>query len=253
MSSEAPPERLVSVVLPVYREEDSIAACLRGLESALAAEPHEVLVCYDLDDDPTLPAIEAMPDRPAAVRLVKNSLGRGAAFAIRAGLLAAKGDVVVTSMADLSDPPAAILAMAEKVRGGLDVVSGSRYMPGGSQHGGPLLKRTLSRWAGLSLRALTAIGTCDPTTNFRAYSRRLLSAVSPESVHGFEIALEMTVKAFVAGYRIGEVPSSWTERSHGESRFRLFRWLPLYLRWYLAAVRHAWLGRRTGRGATGLR
>ncbi len=64
-------------------------------------------------------------------------------------------------MADLSDPPAVILLMAEKIRAGADVVSGSRYMKGGSQTGGPFLKRTLSRMAGLSLYYLAG---CQPMT-----------------------------------------------------------------------------------------
>ena len=131
----------ISVVLPVFNEQDNIAACLRGLWKALESHEHEILVCYDFDADTTLPAIAAMPDKPPTVRLVKNELGRGAAFAIRAGFDAAQGDVVVTTMADLCDPPEVIPLMAAKVRGeGADVVAGSRYMQGGSQSGGPLLK-----------------------------------------------------------------------------------------------------------------
>src|SRR6058998_2432280 len=98
------PRTCISVVLPVYDERENIAACLRGLWGALAAVEHEILVCYDFDEDSTLPVIAAMPDRPPSVRLVRNTLGRGAPNAIRAGFAAAQGDVVVTTMADLSDP-----------------------------------------------------------------------------------------------------------------------------------------------------
>ena len=83
----------ISVVLPVYNERENIAACLRGLRRALSAHEHEILVCYDFDADDTLPAIAAMSDKPASVRLVKNNLGRGAAFAIRAGFDAAQDTV----------------------------------------------------------------------------------------------------------------------------------------------------------------
>ena len=228
--------RRISVVLPVYNEKESIVPCLRGLASALASEDHEILVCFDTDEDSTLPAIAAMPDRPASVRLVKNTLGRGALNAIRTGFAAAQGDVVVTTMADLSDPPERIPSMAEKIRAGADVVSGSRYMRGGSQRGGPWLKRTLSRIAGVSLRWITGIGTHDSTSNFRAYSKRFLDSVAIESQAGFEIALELTVKAHLAGRKVDEVPSSWVERESGKSHFRLWKWLPSYLRWYLKAA-----------------
>ena len=75
----------------------------------------------------------------------RNTLGRGPHNALKAGFQAASGDVVVTTMADLSDPPELIPAMAAKIRSGCAVVSGSRYMPGGTQKGGPLLKRTMAK------------------------------------------------------------------------------------------------------------
>jgi glycosyltransferase involved in cell wall biosynthesis len=228
----------ISVILPVYNEEGNIAACLRGLAKALDGLDHELLVCYDFDEDTTLPAIARMENKPAAVKLIRNSLGRGPAHAIRAGFQAARGDVLVVTMADLSDPPEAIRAMARKIREeGADVVSGSRYMDGGSQTGGPWLKTFLSRTAGRSLHCLAGLGTHDATTNFRAYSRRFIESVRIESEHGMELALELTVKAHRTGYRVDEVPSSWQDRSAGESRFRLWKWLPRYLRWYLLAFK----------------
>src|SRR5262249_45628450 len=147
--------------------------------------------------------------------------GRGVAHAIRAGFEAAHGDVIVTTMADLSDPPMLILKMASCVREeGAHVVSGSRYMPGGSQTGGPLVKRTLSRLAGLTLWYGAGMGTHDATTNFRAYSAEFLSKTPVRSEHGFELALELTTKAFRRGYKIAEVPSSWQDRTAGESNFQ---------------------------------
>jgi hypothetical protein len=227
----------ISIILPVYNEEGNIAACLRGLENALGGVEHEILVCYDLDEDTTLPAIARMEDKPAAVKLVRNTLGRGAATAIRTGVQAARGDVLVTTMADLSDPPDVILLMARRIREqGADVVSGSRYMKGGSQRGGPRLKTLLSRAAGLSLHWIAGLGTHDATTNFRAYSRRFIEKAEIRSRHGMELALELTVQAHREGFRVDEVPSSWSDRSAGESRFQLWTWLPRYLRWYLAAM-----------------
>jgi dolichol-phosphate mannosyltransferase len=241
-------ERLVSVVIPVYNEGDNITLCVTRLTAALADTPHELLICYDFDEDTTLPALAAMPDKPATVILVRNSLGKGVANALIAGFAAARGDVVVTSMADLSDPPSVIPLMAAKIREeGADVVSGSRYMPGGSQHGGPPLKTLMSRSAGLSMHYVGRVATHDATTNFRAYSRRFLDDVVVESVRGFEVALELTTKAHLLGYRIDEVPSSWDDRAAGTSKFDLVGWLPAYLRWYGLAMRRPML-RWTGGG-----
>jgi glycosyltransferase involved in cell wall biosynthesis len=179
-----------------------------------------------------------MQDKPATVRLVKNTLGKGVANALVAGFAAARGDVIITSMADLSDPPSVIPLMAAKVReDGADIVSGSRYMPGGSQTGGPRLKTLMSRTAGLSLHYVGGLPTHDATTNFRAYSRRFLEDVAVESVRGFEVGLELTTKAHLRGYRIDEVPSTWTDREAGTSKFDLVGWLPAYLHWYGLAMR----------------
>ncbi|MCV7008506.1 glycosyltransferase [Mycobacterium gordonae] len=245
-------ERLISVVIPVYNEGENIQVCVRRLAETLADTPHELLVCYDFDEDTTLPALAAMPDRPRSVRLVRNSLGKGVANALIAGFAAARGDVIVSSMADLSDPPSVIPLMAAKVRDeGADVVSGSRYMPGGSQTGGPRLKTMMSRTAGLSLHYVGRLPTHDATTNFRAYSHRFLSEVAVESERGFEVGLELTTKAHLLGYRVDEVPSSWEDRTAGESKFDLVGWLPAYLRWYGLAMRRPAI-RLAGSGAAGL-
>ncbi|MCY3000926.1 MAG: glycosyltransferase [Planctomycetota bacterium] len=228
---------MISVVIPVYNERDNIATCLRGLAAALAGEPHELLVVYDFDADTTLEGIRAMPDVPATLQLVRNRIGKGAANAIRAGFEAARGDVVVTTMADLSDPPERILDLARKMReSGVAVVAGSRYMPGGSQEGGPLVKRTLSRVAGLSLHWVAGVATHDATNNFKAYSKRFLESVKVEAQGAFDIGLELTVKAHLAEAGVAEVPTSWRDRSAGESRFKVWAWAPRYLKWYAMAM-----------------
>jgi hypothetical protein len=114
---------------------------------------------------------------------------------------------------------------------------GSRYMRGGRQIGGPPLKAALSRAAGISLHLLTGLPTHDATNNFKMYRGTFLAATRIESGAGFEIALELVVKAHVAGWRIGELPSTWRDRVAGKSRFDLRRWLPHYLRWYGYAFR----------------
>lgn len=228
----------ISVVVPVYNEHENIATCLRGLWRVLEGHEHEILVVYDFDADSTLPAIAAMGDAPPSLRLIKNTIGKGAANAIRAGFAAASGDVVVTTMADLSDPPEKILDLAAQMRASGDaVVAGSRYMEGGVQMGGPLIKRTLSRCAGLSLRWFAGLGTHDATNNFKAYSRRFLEQVKVEAEGAFDIGLELSVKAHLANAGVSEVPTSWVDREAGTSRFQVWKWAPKYMRWYWMAMR----------------
>jgi dolichol-phosphate mannosyltransferase len=195
--------------------------------------PTEVLVVYDFEGDTTIPVVERLQAEMPWVRLHRNDLGRGALNAVKAGFAVAQAPYVLVTMADLSDDPADIepmLAVASKADA--DVVAASRYMAGGRQVGGPFVKRTLSRIAGLSLHYVAGVATHDPTNNFKLYSRRLLDQVDIESEAGFELALELTVKAHLKGMRIAEVPTTWRDRSAGESRFQMRKWIPHYLRWY---------------------
>jgi hypothetical protein len=134
-------------------------------------------------------------------------------------------------MADRSDDLRALDPMLKRFAEGYDLVVGSRYMPGGEQIGGPWLKGKLSRIAGVSLK-MFGLPICDPTNSFKLYRTDRLRMLALESVGGFEINLEIVGKACRAGWRITEVPSRWEDRTDGQSKFKLWRWLPRYLRWY---------------------
>jgi glycosyltransferase involved in cell wall biosynthesis len=164
-------------------------------------------------------------------RLVRNTFGRGPANALKAGFAAARGDAVIVMMADRSDDLRALDPMMKRFAEGYDLVVGSRYMSGGEQIGGPWLKGKLSRIAGRSLKML-GLPICDPTNSFKLYRTERLRQLSLESAGGFEINLEIVGKASRTGWRMTEVPSRWEDRTEGRSKFKLFRWLPLYLRWY---------------------
>jgi glycosyltransferase involved in cell wall biosynthesis len=234
---------MISLVVPVYQEAANIQAFLRDVESQIQ-EPHEILIVYDFPEDNTLPAIAAMQPPCANVRLIHNTLGKGVLNALKAGFKASTGDVTVVMMADRSDEPKDVAEMARLIRAGADVVAGSRYAPGGRQEGGPRLKRMLSWWAGISLYYLAGLPIRDATNNFRAYSRRVIEQIPIEGEASFALALELTLKAHWRGWPVKEVPTTWHDRTAGQSRFRLFAWLPHYLRWYGKALRRAWFGRR---------
>ena len=232
------PAATVSIVVPVYREGPAVEPVLRSLTAAIST-PHEILVVYDFDEDPTVPVIAGLQREFPTIRGHRNELGRGVLNALRSGLAASGGRYVVVSMADGSDEPVLIDAMVRLADQGADVVAASRYMRGGRQIGGPRLKGLLSRMAGLTLHRFAGVQTRDPTNNFKLYSRRFLDDVTIESRAGFELALELTVKATIDGRQVAELPTTWRDRTSGTSNFRLRQWLPHYLRWYVLALRSA--------------
>lgn len=237
---------VLSVVLPVYNEGDAVEPVLRGLSAAIAT-PHELIVVWDFEADTTRPVVERLESDIRGLRGHRNDLGRGVLNAMKAGIATARGRYVLISMADGSDEPAIVDRMVALAEAGADVVAASRYMPGGGQIGGPPLKGLMSRTAGLSLHSFAGVATHDPTNNFKLYSRRFLDTVTIESRAGFELALELTVKATLAGRRVAEVPTTWRDRTAGQSNFKLRAWLPQYLRWYVAAFRGRLMSRRRSR------
>lgn len=226
----------LSIVIPVYNEPDNIGPTLRRIEGEVTT-PHEILVVYDFDDDTTLPVVRGLLPEMPAVRLHRNASGPGVLNAMKAGMNQALSPFVLISMADGSDDPAQIDEMVDLARNGADVVAASRYMRGGRQIGGPRLKRLLSRTAGLTLYWFGGVPIHDATSNFKLYSRAFLDSVTIESQGGFELAIELSVKATLRGRKLAEVPTTWRDRSAGQSRFRFRAWLPLYLRWYLLLFR----------------
>ena len=228
----------LSIVIPVYNEPDNIGPTLRRIASEVHT-PHEILVVYDFDADTTVPVVRALQEELAAVRLQRNEIGRGVLNAMKAGIAASTAPLVLITMADGSDEMDRVDEMARLGDAGAAVVAGSRYMRGGGQVGGPLLKRLMSRAAGLSLHWFAGVPIHDATNNFKLYRRDFLDTVTIESTGGFELAIELTAKAARARKPMAEVPTVWRDRTAGESRFQIRAWLPKYLRWYF----HAFAGR----------
>jgi len=221
----------VSIVVPARDEDDGIVTTLARLREAVAM-PHEVLVVVDHLGDTTVAAVERVAAEFPAARIVVQDLGPGPANAIRHGFALAQAPTVVVTMADGSDDVHLIEGLVRLVERGCVVAAASRYMPGGAQIDGPLLKRILSRGAGRSLNLLAGVGTRDTTNSFKAYSADFVRRVGIDSRHGFEMATELVAKARRLRRPIGELPAIWIDRHIGGSNFQLRRWLPEYLRWY---------------------
>lgn len=228
MTGEAP---RVSVVVPAYNESEQIRPVLDRVFEAVRL-PCEVLVVVDTPDDTTVAVVDEYARKEPRLRCLVNTYGRGPANAIRFGIAAAAAPVAVVTMADGCDDPRQIDDLARLVDRGVAVAAASRYMPGGQQVGGPVLKGLLSKTAGRSLRLLAHIGTRDATNSFKAYSTAFVRSVGIDSRDGFEIGIELTAKARRLRMPVAEIPTIWLDRQAGVSNFRVAKWIPGYLRWY---------------------
>ncbi|NJD55034.1 MAG: glycosyltransferase [Nitrospirae bacterium] len=227
-------EKPLGIIIPVYNEAENIGETLKKIQESVAT-PHTVYLVYDFPEDTTVAAAVPFGKRGMDIVFLENRRG-GVANAIRQGLSSAPNNILLVTMADVSDDLSVVDEMYSLMASGYDVICGSRYAPGGKQIGGPFFKKQLSRAAGLSLFWLGAVPIRDVTNSFKMYRKSILENMLITSDRGFEIGMEITVKAVAAGYRVGEVPCTWKERVAGASRFRLFAWLPRYLKWYCFAV-----------------
>jgi glycosyltransferase involved in cell wall biosynthesis len=228
-------EITLSIVVPVYNEGDNILKTLSEIKDNIKLY-NNIYIIYDFAEDTTLKALKRIDLKNYKISLLRNKYGKGALNAIKTGIEESVDDVVLVVMADLSDDLSVVDKMFDLIKNGYDVVCGSRYMKGGAQLGGPKFKGLLSRLAGISLHYLTGIPTHDVTNSFKMYRKSALKNINIQSSGGFEIGMEITVKTFLNGGKITEVPSTWKDRSEGKSNFKLFRWLPKYIKWYVYAV-----------------
>ncbi len=143
MSADAP---RVTVVMPAYNEGEQIIPILDRLFESVRL-PCEVLVIVDTDADTTVPVVEEYAQKEHRLRSLVNTYGRGPANAIRFGIDAAAAPVAVVTMADGCDDARQIDDLVRLVERGVAVAAASRYMAGGQQVGGPVLKGTLSKMA----------------------------------------------------------------------------------------------------------
>lgn len=224
----------LSVVIPVYNEEELITETIYSLKKHLPFN-YEVIIVYDSDDDLTIPIVKQIKKNSSNIRLLKNTICPGPSGAIRSGVNKAKASKVLVTMADMSDDHSQIPLMVELMKQGVGVVCPSRYCRGGKQEVKKISTNTkilFPKLAGRLLVYLTGLPTNDPTNSYKLYSKKLLSSIELKSKVSFSVTLEIVAKAHCLGFNIKEIPTTWKERDSGKSNFKFFRSLIFYLPWF---------------------
>ena len=228
----------LDIIIPVYNEGQNIVDVLDSFKIYVHTK-FRVLICYDHDNDNTLPVIKAYSSEFKIIT-IKNK-GKGVHGAIITGFDSSIAECVIVFPADDNYNAPILDKMFDKFREGNDIVAASRFMKGGRMEGCPLLKSVLVRTASFTLFWFSSIPIQDASNGFRLFSRRTLDTILIESKLGFTYSLELVVKTNRLNWKIGEVPSLWIERTKGVSRFRVIHWLPHYIRWYIYGLGTTWL------------
>lgn len=198
----------VSVVVPLYNEEQSVAMLQRELADALTGLDYEIIFVDDGSQDETAARIAANP-RTRVLHFEKNA---GQSAAIFAGLQAVRSEVAVLIDGDLQNDPADIPRLLAEISRGADLVCGYR-----AQRKDTLLKRITSRVANFVRSRFTRDGVRDTGCTLKAMRRDCIGALVPfKGMHRFIPAL---VKG--AGYRLVEIPVNHRPRRFGQSKYGL--------------------------------
>jgi dolichol-phosphate mannosyltransferase len=214
----------LSVVIPAFNEEKTIGECIRELRSCLRDKhqiPYEIIVVNDNSRDGTEEIVRAEMAGDEAIRIINRTPPGGFGRAVRSGMEAVKGDVVVVYMADLSDSPDDVAAYYAKIREGYDCVFGSRFIKGSEVQNYPLVKLIANRIVNRCVQVMFWTRFNDLTNAFKAYRIAVIRDCGPYRACHFNLTLEMSLGALIRDYHVAQVPIRWYGRTWGSSNLRL--------------------------------
>lgn len=210
----------VLVVIPTYNEIANLQSIVDRLRSAVP-EAHALVV-----DDGSPDGTGELADRIAAgdeqVRVLHRTEKAGLGAAYVAGFRSALDDgfdVVVEMDADGSHAPEELPRMLAALRDA-DLVLGSRYVAGGEVRNWPRSRQLISRGGNLYARTLLRFPVRDATGGYRAFRRAVLDAAKLDEVasQGYCFQIDLAWKTWREGFRVVEVPITFTERVAGQSK-----------------------------------
>jgi len=208
---------MISVILPTYNEARNIRRIIPAITKVFRDESIEgevIVVDDDSPDGTAIVALSLVDSCPVKVHVRKRD--RGLSRAVIEGFGLARGEVCVVMDADLSHPVEKIPDMVRPIlEGKCDATVGSRYVAGGGAQNWPLVRRIVSKGAGLLAKGVTTLS--DPTSGFMAVRRGVLDRASLDPL-GWKIVLEVVVKT---GSRVMEIPIVFADRVEGQSKLGL--------------------------------
>ncbi len=217
----------LSCVVPAHNEKDNILNVIDSLTVAFNDSDeifrYEIIIVDDNSTDGTGDLIDSLAETNLHILPVHRVDTPGFGNAIKAGIKSAKGDIIVPVMGDLSDNPKDILLMVRKISEGYDIVYGSRFIPGGSLIDYPATKWIANRLFNNVVRILFGLSNKDITNAFKAYRKEVFDEIPVDSLvsTGFDLTIEIVLKAHNAGFKSVEIPTCWHNRTAGKANLKL--------------------------------
>ena len=223
---------MISVVVPLLNEEQSLETLYRELSAALEprGEPFEVIFVDDGSTDGSMDVLSRLHAETTNVVVMHLRRNFGKAAALQAGFHEARGDTIVTIDADLQDDPAEIPQLLAKLDEGFDLVSGWK-----TRRNDPMSRRLLSRVFNWATGVVSGVRLHDVNCGLKAYRAEALDGLR---IYG-ELHRFIPVLAAYRGFRVAEIAVHHRARAHGRSRYGLNR----YLRGFFDLLSVTFMGR----------
>ncbi|MGB0385337.1 MAG: glycosyltransferase [Ardenticatenaceae bacterium] len=208
------------VITPTYNEAKNIGLLIPQI---LAQDRClEVLVVDDNSPDGTGQIADKMAVREPRIHVLHHTRKEGLGPAYVAGFkwaLAYGADLIFEMDADLSHHPKYLPAFLRAIEDS-DMVLGSRYVKGGGTQNWPLSRQLISQGGSLYARAILGVNVRDLTGGFKCFRRQVLETINLDGIqaNGYGFQVELTYRALQAGFRISEIPITFVDREHGESK-----------------------------------
>jgi dolichol-phosphate mannosyltransferase len=209
----------LSVIVPTYNERDNVPLVVELLKRTLEDVSWEVIFVDDNSPDGTAAAVRALGAADDRVRCIRRIGRRGLAGACIEGMLSSQARYIAVLDADLQHDETLLAAMLERIRkGDVDVVVGSRYIPGGSADSFTSKRRFMSRLSHVAAHMITKVELSDSGSGFYMIRRDVVEEIAPRlSSQGFKLLLDIMTTAR-GTLRAAELPYTFRERQHGESK-----------------------------------
>jgi dolichol-phosphate mannosyltransferase len=206
---------MLSIIIPTYNEKEVISDLITTLFGILdkAQIPGEIVIVDDNSPDGTGEIAETL-GRTYRVKVVHRAGKLGLSTAVIEGFAAASGEFLMVMDADFSHDPEIIPAMYKALtQEDMELVIGSRYVPGGGVKDWPLIRQIISR--GASFLGIVVTKVKDVTSGYFAFRREVIEGVELNPI-GFKIGLEIFVKGKHKTWK--EIPYIFTDRRAGKSK-----------------------------------